>query len=53
MGALKNIARKYMETSLILRIVIGLVIGAVLECHFVIEVFSCHSELPVCRPIIV
>ena len=30
MGALKNIARKYMETSLILRIVIGLVIGAVL-----------------------
>ena len=30
MGALKNIAREYMETSLILRIVIGLVIGAVL-----------------------
>lgn len=30
MGALKNIARKYTETSLILRIVIGLVIGAVL-----------------------
>lgn len=30
MGTLKNIARKYMETSLILRIVIGLVVGAVL-----------------------
>ncbi len=30
MGVLKSIARKYMETSLILKIVIGLVIGAVL-----------------------